>query len=79
MAKQNYRCAGCGIRTDPGKSHHNDPRTLSSPTPVLGDGRGERTGGGREEVLEQEGRALPQGATLREPYPGETGSLQLGS
>lgn len=29
MAKQNYRCAGCGIRTDPGKA-------LSSPMPVRG-------------------------------------------
>lgn len=37
MAKQNYRCAGCGIRTDPGKA-------LSSPIPVRGD---------LEEVIEQ--------------------------
>ncbi|XP_027268626.1 run domain Beclin-1-interacting and cysteine-rich domain-containing protein isoform X1 [Cricetulus griseus] len=34
VAKQNYRCAGCGIRTDPGKA-------LSSPMPVGGDLRGD--------------------------------------
>lgn len=43
MAKQNYRCAGCGIRTDPGKA-------LSSPR---GGDRADM--GRRKEGLEQEG------------------------
>lgn len=73
MAKQNYRCAGCGIRTDPGKSHLNDPRALSSPRPqpVLGDegergqmGEGKNPRAGREGITSGSGtisraRAIP--------------------
>lgn len=62
MAKQNYRCAGCGIRTDPGMAHHNDLRTLSFPMPVLGDGGGERTGEGREEGPGAGGKGITSGS-----------------
>lgn len=49
MAKQNYRCAGCGIRTDPGEATlalyppgAEPPPTPWRKAPFRGAGRGDR-------------------------------------